>query len=254
MKTVIIEDEAKSANELRKNLNIVAPEVEVLAMLDSIAGSLSWLKTNPAPDFIFMDIQLGDGLSFKIFNEHKVECPVIFCTAYDRYALEAFKANGIGYLLKPIREADLKDCLARVNTLRNHFMMNGNTMLELVNTIRRANPSYKSSYLVSFKSKMIPVSISDIVYFTIQDGQCRMLTKDGGKYAMPKNLDELENELDPKLFFRANRQFLVGYAFIKEAEQYINRKLEVHLTVEKEEPIMISKEKATEFLSWMDNR
>lgn len=254
MKAVIIEDEKKSAGELKKMLRTVAPQVEVLIVLDSVANSVSWLKNNPSPDLIFMDIQLGDGLSFRIFDEHKVACPVIFCTAYDKYALDAFKANGVGYLLKPIHEDDLKECLERVDTLQKHFNLNGNSITELVNSIRKANPSYKSSYLVSFKSKMLPVAATDIVYFTIQDGQCKMLTKENASYFLSKNLEELESELDPRLFFRANRQYLVGFGYIKEVEHYINRKLEVYLTLEKQEPIIISKEKATEFLSWMDNR
>lgn len=254
MKTIIIEDESKSANELKKILKAAAPHIEVVMMLDSIASSLAWLRANPSPDFIFMDIQLGDGLSFKIFNEHKIECPVIFCTAYDKYALEAFKANGVGYLLKPVREEDLKDCLNKIDTLRNHFVMNGNTMLELVNSIRKSNPSYKSSYLINFKAKMLPISVQDVVYFCIQEGQCKLRTKDNANYSIPKNLEELENELDPKLFFRANRQFLIGYSYIKEVEHYMNRKLEVHLALDKTEPVIISKEKSTEFLSWMDNR
>lgn len=254
MKAIIIEDEKKSAAELKKLLRIVSPETEIVTVLESISESVSWLKSKNHPEIIFMDIQLADGLSFKIFSEVSIECPVIFCTAYDKYALEAFKANGIGYLLKPIDEVQLRQCIERVYALRKHFVMNGNTMLDLVNTIRKANPSYKTSYLVNFKAKMLPISVADIVYFALREGQCKLLTKDGLSYQLPKNLEELENEIDPKLFFRVNRQHLLNYSFIKEVQHYLNRKLEVHLQIEREEPLIISKERSTEFLSWMDNR
>lgn len=254
MKAIIIEDEKKSASELKKLLKITAPDIEVLATLESISEAVSWLKAKPHPEIIFMDIQLADGLSFKIFSEVKIECPVIFCTAYDKYALEAFKANGIGYLLKPVDETQLRQCIDKVNSLRNHFVMNGNTMLDLVNSIKKANPSYKTSYLVNYKAKMLPISVADVVYFALREGQCKMLTKDGGNYIVPKNLEELENEVDPKLFFRVNRQHLLNFSFVKEVQHYLNRKLEVHLLIEKEEPIIISKERSTEFLSWMDSR
>lgn len=254
MNTIIVEDEKKGVAELKKLLSTCSPEMEVLATLESVSDSISWLNTHKHPDLIFMDIQLADGLSFKIFNEVKIECPVIFCTAYDKYALEAFKANGIGYLLKPIVEEDFRNCLSRIDSFRNHFKLNDRSMLELVNSIKNANPSYKTSYLVNYKTKMLPISITDIVYFTVGDGQSKMLTKSGDVYFLSKNLEELENELSPLLFFRANRQYLVAYTFIKEVQHYMNRKLEVHLQNEKEEPIIISKEKATEFLSWMENR
>ncbi|MBL7864580.1 MAG: response regulator transcription factor [Cyclobacteriaceae bacterium] len=254
MKAIIVEDERKSVVELKKMIRNCAPEIEIVASLESISESVSWLQENPHPDLIFMDIQLADGLSFKIFNEVKIDSPVIFCTAYDKYALDAFKANGMGYLLKPVLEEDLKACLHRVKSFRDHFQMNGKSMLDLVNSIKKAMPSYKTSYLVSYKSKMLPISVMDIIFFSLKDGQCKMLTKDGSSYFLAKNLEELENELDPKLFFRANRQFLVGYGHIKEVQHYMNRKLEVLLQNEKEEPIIVSKEKSTEFLSWMDNR
>jgi DNA-binding LytR/AlgR family response regulator len=254
MKAIIIEDEKKIAQDLKKMLKKVQPEMEVMAVLESIDASVAWLQNNASPDLIFMDIQLADGLSFQIFSKVKINCPVIFCTAYDKYALDAFKSNGIDYLLKPVNEEMLAESLGKMNALKNHFSQNQELITEIISSIKKSNRSYRTSYLISYKSKMLPVPVANIVYFIITEGQTTLYTKDGDFFTINKNLEELENELDPKIFFRANRQYLIAYPFIKEAEHYLNRKLEVLLTCPVDEPIIVSKEKATEFLSWMENR
>lgn len=254
MKAIIIEDEKKIATDLKRMLKKVSPEIEIQATLESIEASVNWLQHNPMPELIFMDIQLGDGLSFQIFSKVKIECPVIFCTAYDKYALDAFKANGIDYLLKPLNEEILAESLQKLNALKSHFIQNPQSINELISSISKTNVNYKTSYLISYKAKMLPVPVTNIVYFTITDGQTTLLTNTEETYTIAKNLEDLENELDPRLFIRANRQFLISFSFIKEVEHYLNRKLEVLLTVKTEESIIISKEKSSEFLSWMENR
>jgi DNA-binding LytR/AlgR family response regulator len=254
MKAIIIEDEKKISQDLKKMLKKVQPDMEVLTVLESIDSSVKWLQENAMPDIMFMDIQLADGLSFQIFEKVKVSCPVIFCTAYDKYALDAFKANGIDYLLKPVNEEMLVESLSKIKNLQNHFVHNQELLSDIIASVKKANTNFKTSYLISFKSKMLPVSVANIVYFFLAEGQTTLYTKDGESFSIGKNLEELENELDPKVFFRANRQYLIAYPFIKEAEHYLNRKLEVSLTVPVNEPIIVSKEKSSEFLSWMENR
>lgn len=254
MRTIIIEDEKKIAADLKRMLKKIDPQIDIPAMLESVETSVQWLQSNPMPDVIFMDIQLADGLSFQIFSQIKIDCPVIFCTAYDKYALDAFKVNGIDYLLKPLNEEILAESIQKLHTLKKHFVQSPQSINEIIAQIKNANVNYKTSYLINYKSKLLPIPVGNIACFTIEDGQTTLYTKHNESFLITKNLEDLENELDPQQFFRANRQHLINHAYIKEAEHYLNRKLEVTLSIKRQEPIIISKEKAGEFLSWMENR
>lgn len=254
MKVIIIEDEKKIASDMKRMLKKLDPGIEIMAMLESIQQSVKWLQTESRPDMIFMDIQLADGLSFQIFQKVSIISPVIFCTAYDKYALDTFKSNGIDYILKPITEESLAAALRKVINFKNQFLQDRSDLSELLLSINKSTNAFKTSYLVSYKSKMLPIPVTRIAYFMIREGMTTFYCKDEKNYPISKNLDELENELDPKQFYRANRQYLVSYDYIKEIEHYLNRKLELILTISTDDAIMVSKEKASEFLSWMENR
>lgn len=253
MNIVIIEDEQKSAIDLAKQLKKLDSSINILTILDSIEKSVEWINTNPLPDLIFMDIQLGDGNSLSIFSLVEINCPVIFCTAYDEYAIDAFKLNGIGYIVKPINNQMLKEALNKYKLLGNHYTTASKSITTLALALSHHISCYKSSYLVNYKTKMIPIPSGEIAFFYVNDGNTYLVTNNN-EFLLPKNMETIENEIDPNLFYRVNRQYIVSYKHIKEIEHYGGRKIEIIMKVPVKETILVSKEKATEFKNWMENR
>ncbi|MGA0557507.1 LytR/AlgR family response regulator transcription factor [Larkinella sp. VNQ87] len=253
MKTLIIEDEANAAHDLAAMLQKIDPTIQICAFLDSVETAIEWLRRNTPPDLIFMDIQLADGVSFEILREVEISSPVIFCTAYDEYALQAFRVNSIDYLLKPLEEADLKRSLDKLAFLRQQF---GDWPQKLLNWFSQNRPASggKSSFLVSFKGKLFPVQTRDIAYFIIEDSLSFLITFDGRKLPLSQTLDVIEEQLDPRQFYRANRQYIIAFEAVKEVEPYFARKLAVKLRSIKPETVFISREKSTSFLHWLENR
>jgi len=254
MKIVIIEDEVQAAWDLQNSLQQLQPYCQVLATLDSVEAGLEWFSHNEQPDLIFSDIQLGDGLAFEIFQEIKLACPVIFCTAYDEYALKAFQNNGVDYLLKPIKQESLEKSLDKFNLFKNP-KNNNNALLiqDLIEEITKNLKSYKSTFLVSFRDKMIPVNSNDIIFFKVTDDAVELCTKSNDRYRLPYSLDHVESMVDPSLFYRANRQYLIAYHAIKEVENYFDRKLLIKITQAQAEPIVVSKGKSAGILKWLEN-
>ena len=254
MKIVIIEDEVQAAWDLQNSLQQLQPHCQVLATLDSVEAGLEWFSHNEQPDLIFSDIQLGDGLAFEIFQEIKLTCPVIFCTAYDEYALKAFQNNGVDYLLKPIKQESLEKSLDKFNLFKNP-KNNNNALLiqDLIEEITKNLKSYKSTFLVSFRDKMIPVNSNDIIFFKVTDDAVELCTKSNDRYRLPYSLDHVESMVDPKLFYRANRQYLIAYHAIKEVENYFDRKLLIKIAHTNVEPIVVSKGKSADILKWLEN-
>ncbi len=254
MKILIIEDEPQTAIDLAQTLKKVEPSVEIMNILDSISSSVEYLKTNPLLDLIYMDIQLADGLSFDIFQQIKITCPVVFCTAYDEFAISAFKLNGVDFVLKPFDYKAIQKSFEKINLLKAHFQKETqytNMVSSLLNTLK---PSSKSCFLVNHKGKMLPVATSDIAYFFIADELTFIFTFDEQKFIVNHSLEELEKLVDTRQFYRANRQFLLNFAAIKEVEPYFNRKLVVKLSVKCNEQILVGKLKVTEFRAWLSNR
>jgi two-component system, LytTR family, response regulator LytT len=252
MKVVIIEDEKLTASDLAETILMVEPAVQIVAVLNSVKEALAYFKkSNLVPDLLFSDIQLGDGLSFEIFNKIDCSFPVIFCTAYDEYALNAFKTNGIDYILKPFSEKTIFDAFEKYKTLKNSFSrpeLNYDTIWELFK-----KPATKSgSVLVYHKDKIIPVKFDEIALFYIETEITFLITFDNTKYVVNKTLEELERLVSDQ-FYRANRQFLINRNAIKDASPYFSRKLSVSLTVPFGEKIFISKEKSGDFLDWLSN-
>ena len=254
MKVLIIEDEQRTALDLQVILAELDPGIQVLAILDSVEGAIQYLNTQPAPDLIFMDIQLADGQSFEIFQEVDVTSPVIFCTAFDEYALQAFQVNGVDYILKPFDRESLNRALNKVKNLQNFFQQSPANLDKLAELLQQVKPRYKSSFLVGHRDKLLPIATQDIAYFYIEHEITFLHTYDGKRYVVNHTLDELEKSLDPRQFYRANRQFLVNFRAVSEVEHYFARKLLLKLNANTKEPVVVSKAKATEFLTWMEQR
>ncbi len=253
IKTVIIEDESAAVNRLRKELDQI-PDVEfdILTVLDSVKGTLAWLKQESQVDLIFMDIHLTDGLSLEIFKEAEVRCPIIFTTAYDEYALQAFKVNSIDYLLKPIDPEELKAAVDKF-LAQSGASSQDDYLNQLVRLAAEFRPTtFRSSFLVSFRQKMMLIDIGDVAYVYIKERGVFLKKKDGVEYVIDFFLDDLEKQLDPALFYRANRQFLVARSAIQEIEPYFNGRLILAVKPEAYTSVIISKEKATHFKRWAD--
>lgn len=254
MKVLIIEDEQRTALNLQAILSDLDPGIDVLGIVDSVEGAIHYFQTHPSPELIFMDIQLADGQSFEIFQEVRIECPVVFCTAFDEYALQAFQVNGVDYILKPFDRESVGRALAKVKNLQNFFQQGPAGLEKLADLINKMKPTYKTSFLVGHRDKLLPIAASDIAYFYIEHEITFLNTYEGRRYVVNHTLDELEKSLDPRQFYRANRQFLVNYKAVSEVEHYFARKLLLKLNAVTKEPIVVSKAKASEFLSWMEQR
>jgi DNA-binding LytR/AlgR family response regulator len=251
MRIVIIEDEELTANDLSETIRKVEPNAQIAAVLKSVREAVEFFRnTERPPDLIFSDIQLGDGLSFEIFKQVSCTAPVIFCTAYDEYALEAFKTNSINYLLKPFSQKSVSDALERYKALQNSFMrsgMNYETITGLFGNDKNRRPE---SLLVYHRDKIFPVKLDQIAVFYIENEITCMLSLASAVHPVNKTLEELE-QITTGQFYRANRQILVNRKAIREVSQYFGRKLSVSLVIPFSHKIIVSKEKSTDFLKWL---
>ena len=249
MKALIIEDEVLAAQSLQKLVTEVAPETEIIGVLQSIEESVAWFNENPMPDLVFMDIHLADGSSFAIFERTQITCPIIFTTAYDEYALKAFEVSSIDYLLKPINRNDLTRAMNKFNALVGEKANNDNAIETLLQQIGMKK-NYKSCFLVPQRDKLIPLATSNIAYIYIEDKSVKTIALDEHVYYMSQTLDEIMNQLNPDDFFRANRQFIVSRKAIKDITVWFGNKLSLNLSVKVPEKIIISKAKVAEFKNW----
>lgn len=253
MKVIIVEDELKAAKSLAALIEKVRPNAVVLAQLQSIESAVNYLSGNEAPDLIFMDVQLSDGLSFEIFKAVKIQCPVVFCTAYGEYAMDAIKANGIDYLLKPFSKEDLQEAFEKVENFKNFFQQN--TQPDLDGLLKKIGlDEGKKSFLVFKDNKYTTIQTDQIAFFYISYDSATIKTFDEQSYFINQSLDQVQALVSPKQFFRLNRQYLINFSAIKEVEHYFARKLLVKLVIPSPEKLLIGKEKTTTFLSWLENR
>ncbi|KRT14583.1 two-component system response regulator [Pedobacter ginsenosidimutans] len=251
MKIVIIEDEEVVAHDLELNIRKLTNGPLEIVQLRSVKESIDYFGSAIAPDLIFSDIQLGDGLSFEIFVARPMSVPVIFCTAYDEYALDAFKANGIDYILKPFTIGILGAALQKYKDLKKVLSSDQTPQYDALLQLLGLKESYKaSSILVHAKDKIIPVKIEDIAMFYVRNEITHLLTFSGTCYYPNKNLDELERSLG-SYFFRANRQFLICRKAITDVSSFFSRKLSVNLNIPFDEKVIVSKAKASQFLEWL---
>jgi DNA-binding LytR/AlgR family response regulator len=247
MKIVIIEDEPKTATNLEKILKSIDSNFRITEIIDSVEIGLQYFEEVGFPDLIFSDIQIADGLSFEIFEAKTPTCPVIFCTAYDQYALQAFKANGIDYLLKPFSEADVRKAIEKYRNLRQSEVIS-QSLQALFEQLQKPQ---KQSVLVNFREKIIPINLQKVPFFYASNHTTTIFFE-GKELTLSYSLDELEKMIDTTKFYRANRQYLINRDFIREIEHYFARKLVVFLTIHTPEKIVVSKAKASEFLRWME--
>jgi two-component system, LytTR family, response regulator LytT len=250
MKIVIIEDEQFTADDLAETILKITPGVQIVARLSSVKDAVIWFKKNEQPDLIFSDIQLGDGLCFEIFRKQSVSAPVIFCTAFDEYALAAFKANGIDYILKPFDEQTIANALTRYKELERKFLGNNQQIEKILQLFENRKNQNQGSVLVYHKDKILPVKLDDIALFYIELEITYLITFGQKTFTISKSLEELE-EITGSSFYRANRQSLVNRKAIKEASQYFARKLSLTLSIPFGETITVSKVKVPDFLAWL---
>jgi DNA-binding LytR/AlgR family response regulator len=244
---LIIEDEVKAAKELKKLLEQIRDDMQVTDILQSVEEALEWFDTHPHPGLIISDIQLADGLSFEFFSKVSVKAPVIFCTAFDEYAIRAFETNGIDYLLKPVEKDKLAQSLEKFDIMKSIF-----SGQQLQNLFTQIKPPFKTTLLAYFQDKIIPVRTAEVAFIYAANGLVGAYTASGRKYYVNGTLDELESSLDPHAFYRANRQFIISRNAVMNIEHSFARKLVVKVQPEAPESIVISKAKASDFLKWME--
>ncbi len=246
MKVLIIEDESAAANRLAKMIQEIDPSIEVVDQLDSIESSVLWLEKHPAPDLLFMDIHLADGSSFEIFRFVKLDKPVIFTTAYDEYALQAFKVNAIDYLLKPLKKTELEQAIGKYRNLQKPVEMNYQA---LANSLQ--GDKYNFRFLIRFGQNIKVVEFRDAAYFYTEDKITFIVTKEGKRYPVEPSLEKLEEMADPRAFFRINRQFIVNIECIKEMYAYSKSRVKLKLDPPTDKETIVSTERSPVFKKWL---
>jgi DNA-binding LytR/AlgR family response regulator len=248
MKALIIEDETLASKHLQQVLEEVGG-FSILAVLDSIKSTVNWFQNNPNPEIVFMDIHLSDGSAFEIFKHTEIKCPIIFTTAYDEYALKAFDVNSIDYLLKPIEVIDVQDALKKFRDLSGKNNLQ-DAINNLITTFKK-DTKYRRHFLIPVKGdKLLPVQTSDLACFYVDNGTIKTLTFDGRSFTLDNTLDELTEMLDPDIYFRANRQYIISRKAIKEIDLWFNSRLSLNLIVNVPEKIVIGRTRTTEFKKW----
>lgn len=253
MRAIIIEDEKLPAEALEKLLSRIAPDIRVEAVLQTIEESVEWFAGHSMPDLAFMDIHLADGSSFAIFEQTEVVCPIIFITAYDKYALKAFEVNSVDYLLKPVTQESLERAISKFRkALPAHNAIDQKEVIkQLTHALAEKNRSYKSSILIPHRDRLIPISAEDIAYIFIDSKQVKLITLDEKSYVVENSLDELSSQLNPQDFYRANRQYIIARKAVKNLSIWFGNRLAVNLITPTPERILISRTHVREFKDWI---
>jgi two-component system, LytTR family, response regulator LytT len=250
MKVLVFEDEAPAARRITKLIKEFDSDIEILAVIETVADGREWFANNDAPDLIFSDIQLSDALSFELYRELDLKVPVIFTTAYNEYAIEAFNHFSVDYLLKPIKIDDLAKSIAKYKEfgLKKDVETDFGAILDKIH-----GENYRTRFLVAYRDGMIPISASEIAYFYSENSATFLVKKDKKSYIISEPLDTIEKQLDPKIFYRANRKFILSAESVVKVEPYFNQKLIVKVNPPCEQEITISKIKATDFKNWLNS-
>lgn len=249
MNTIIIEDENLTAQRLEGMLKKLDPAIRVLATLPSVADSVQWLRQNEAPDLVFMDIHLEDDLCFKIFELAPLHSPVIFTTAYDEYMIKAFKVNSIDYLLKPVNPAELEAALQKFRNLKEQFSKpDFNTLLQYIG---QRTPEYKTRFMITVGNKIRSIETADIAYFYSDEKITFMVTREGQNLPIDFSLDKLTTLLDPRQFFRANRQYIVSFDAIQNVLTHFKGKLKIDLAPKTRQEVFVSGDRMADFKDWL---
>ncbi len=251
MKVLIIEDEEPAAKRLQKMLKEIEPGIIVLDNIVSVSTAIAWFTKNDAPDLVFSDIQLSDGLSFAIFKAVEVTCPIVFTTAYDQYAIEAFKVNSIDYLLKPIKKEELANAVNKFKKIISAAPVQSIDINKLLQTLNPAGADYKKRFVVRYGEHIKTINIEEVVYFYTEDKVNFLCTKDGRRFVIDFNLDTLETTLDPKTFFRINRQYIIGIHSIGEMFAYTKSRVLIKLIPPAKHETIVSTERSADFKHWL---
>lgn len=252
MKLLIIEDEVRAANRIERLLLEINPELTILGKLESISEALVFLKDH-SPDAIISDIQLADGLSFEIFQQIDVNCPIIFTTAYDQYAIQAFETNGIDYLLKPIETERLEKALAKINRLSTPTILPSNLVTLLQSSLHQGeSKTYKSRFMIKVGDKFKAIPTEEIKAFYSLEKGSYLLTKQNRNYVVEYSLEQLMGLLNPTDFFRVNRNFIVHIDAPETIIAHTNSRLKLVVNGYEGEPIIVAREKVQDFKTWLD--
>ena len=251
LKILIIEDEEPAAKRLFKMIREIDDTAELLGTIETVVAGIEWLSSNKTPDLIFSDIQLSDGTSFEIFKEVEPVCPVIFTTAYDQYAIDAFKVNSIDYILKPLKKDNLQAAISKYNKLKSpapSFDIN-----KLMEAYSNKPQAYKNRFVVKYGEHIKTINTEEIAYFYTEDKTNFLCTLEGRRYVVDFNLDQLEHVLDPVRFFRINRQFIISISSIAEMFSYTKGRVLIKLKPPTKHETVVSTERSASFKTWLDD-
>ncbi len=253
MKVVLVEDEPLAVEQLELLIKRYDPEMEVVARLSSVQSSVDWFARHGSPDLAFFDIQLTDGPSFDILEQVEVSCPIIFATAYQEYTLQAFKTNGIAYVLKPYDWEEIREAMDKYEQLKSNFSRTGSPNLQLLQqTLQSLQKNYKERFLVKSGNQLIAIQTVDIHYFFHESKIVWLKTTLNKKYAVDYTLDQLESLLDPKQFFRINRKFILSFPGIQKVQAYSSNRLKIDVLPAADEEVVVSRDRVAGFKEWLD--
>jgi len=257
MKVLIIEDEPFAQQELKRLLDGLNKDIEILDMIDTVEDAVDWLETRKIPDLIFLDIQLADGISFEIFRKVEVDAPVIFTTAYDEFAVRAFQLNSIDYLLKPIKQDDLVRALNKLDSIKSKYSAKDDAGIklsqqQLESLLGSAQREFKSRFVAKVGDQIKHIPVGEIAYFYAEDNVVFIMTSDNKRYIIDYSIEEIDKLLDPKVFHRLNRAFVANINAIDKVYKYLNSRLKIELkpTIDKE--VLVSRAKVADFIRWME--
>jgi len=249
---LIIEDEPEAAERLQTLVGELLPSATVLASLDTVASAVRWLKANASPDLVFMDIQLADALSFEIFSQVDVTAPVIFTTAYNEYALKAFKVNSIDYILKPLDKEEVRASLKKLEKLQGPPVARDKMLESISLAMQSLTKRYKERFVLKVGEHLRSVEVEEILFFFSLEKTTFAQTADGRKHIMDFTMDQLESLLDPGKFFRISRKYIVGLRSIHDMISHGNSRLRLVLKTSDDHDIIVARERVQEFREWLD--
>ncbi len=252
MKILLIEDEYHAHQHLISLVEQVAPEAEIIHVIDSVEDAVEWFQQNPAPDLIFMDIQLADGLSFEIFNEVEIKTPVVFTTAFDQYTLKAFKVNSVDYLLKPIELKELKSAFAKfrdVHQGKDNFDIR--SIQQVVSNLQNQK-TFRSRFLIKKGQSWQSLPVEDVAYLYSEDGLTFAIDRNSRRFQLDVSLEKLDDQLDPQEFFRINRKQIIHFRSIEKIHSWFNHRMKVNLKPKEPFESIVSREKVKHFKAWLD--
>lgn len=255
LKVLIIEDEIPAQRLLKETLQEIHMETEVVGCLNSIKSAVAWFQNNQHPEIVLLDIQLSDGLSFEIFKQVKIESMIIFTTAYDAYAMQAFKVNSLDYLLKPIENDELQAAFEKYHQYNKQFIQEKNSSVnftELAALIKNEKSEYRKRFLIQSNESFFHLPLEEIAFFYSMQGITFAVTFENREYPINFSLENLKQQINPEVFFKVNRQIIINIEAIKRIHSYFNGKLKLETQPSHKEDIVIGKDKAAAFKRWLD--